>query len=98
MDRTKKLSRNLGIFFCRFLANFVPSFLPYLSFLQILLPDVPGQGTLMKQHGIAAPAQTFFGYLKVIVMGMMTALATSYVELITVLIHSHLLLTAAMTL
>ena len=57
---------------------------------------MPGQGTLMKQHGIAALAPTLVGYLKAIVMEMMTALATSYVDLITVLIHSHLLLIAAM--
>jgi hypothetical protein len=58
---------------------------------------VPGQGTLMKQHGIAALAQTLVGYLKGIVMVIMVALAIYYVDLITVLIHSHLLLTAAMT-
>ena len=57
-----------------------------------------GQEILIKQHGAAAQAQTLVGYLKAIVMEMMTALATSYVDLITVLIHSHLLLTAAMTL
>ena len=58
---------------------------------------MPGQGTLMKQHGIAALAQTLVGYLKAIVMVIMVALAIYYVDLITVLIHSHLLLTAAMT-
>ena len=57
-----------------------------------------GQETLMKQDGTAAQVQTLVGYLKVIVMEIQTALATSYVDLITVLIHSHLLLTAAMTL
>ena len=57
-----------------------------------------GQGTQMKQHGIAVLAQALVGYLKAIVMEMMIALATSYVDLITVLIHSHLMLTAAMTL
>ena len=58
---------------------------------------MPGQGTLMKQHGIAVLAQTLVGYLKAIVMEMMTAMAISYLDLITVLIHSHLVLTAAMT-
>ena len=56
-----------------------------------------GQETLMKQPGIAAQAQILVGYLKVIVMEIMIALAIYYVDLITVLIHSHLLLTAAMT-
>ena len=52
----------------------------------------------MKQHGIAALAQNLVGYLKAIVMEMMTALATSYVDLVIVLIHSlTILLTAAMT-
>ena len=50
----------------------------------------------MKQHGIAVLAQALVGYLKAIVMEMMIALAISYVDLITVLIHSHLLLIAAM--
>ena len=56
-----------------------------------------GQGTLMNQHGVVAQAQILVGYLKAIVMEMMIALAISYVDLITVLIHSHLLLIAAMT-
>ena len=55
-----------------------------------------GQGTLVNQHGVVAQAQILVGYLKVIVMEMMIALAISYVDLITVLIHSHLLLIAAM--
>ena len=50
---------------------------------------------MMKQKSIAQ-AQILVGYLKVIVMEMMIALAISYVDLITVLIHSHLLLIAAM--
>ena len=57
-----------------------------------------GQGTQMKQHGIAVLVQVLVGYLKAIVMEMMIALAIYYVGLITVLIHSHLMLTAAMTL
>ena len=69
----------------------------YLTFLQILLPDVNGQETLMKQHGGAVQAQTLVGYLKEIVMEMMSALATSYVDLTTVFIHFHLLLIAATT-
>ena len=52
----------------------------------------------VKQPGIAAQAQILVGYLKAIVMEMMIALAIYYVGLITVLIHSHLKLTAAMTL
>ena len=52
----------------------------------------------MKQHGVAVLVQALVGYLKAIVMEMVIALATSYVDLITVLIHSHLMLTAAMTL
>ena len=59
---------------------------------------MPGQGTLMKQHGIAVLAQALVGYLKAIVMEMIIVLAIYYVGLITALIHSHLLLTAAMTL
>ena len=51
----------------------------------------------MKQHGIAVLAQALVGYLKVIVMEMMIVTEVSYVDLITVLIHSHLVLTAAMT-
>ena len=50
----------------------------------------------MNQHGVVAQAQILVGYLKAIVMMMMIALAISYVDLITVLIHSHLLLIAAM--
>ena len=50
----------------------------------------------MNQHGVVAQAQILVGYLKAIVMEMMIALAISYVDLITVLIHSHLLLIAAM--
>ena len=57
-----------------------------------------GQGTQVKQHGNAVLAQALVGYLKAIVMEMMIALAIYYVGLITVLIHSHLMLTAAMTL
>jgi hypothetical protein len=57
---------------------------------------VTGQGTLVNQHGVVAQAQILVGYLKAIVMEMMIALAISYVDLITVLIHSHLLLIAAM--
>ena len=57
-----------------------------------------GQETLVNQHGVVAQAQILVGYLKAIVMEMMIALAISYVGLITVLIHSHLMLTAAMTL
>ena len=56
-----------------------------------------GQGTLVNQHGVVAQAQILVGYLKAIVMEMMIALAISYVDLITVLIHFHLVLTAAMT-
>ena len=56
-----------------------------------------GQETLMKQHGGAVQAQTLVGYLKEIVMEMMSALATSYVDLTTVFIHFHLLLIAATT-
>ena len=51
----------------------------------------------MNQHGVVAQAQILVGYLKVIVMEMMIALAISYVDLITVLIHSHRVLIAAMT-
>ena len=51
----------------------------------------------VKQPGIAAQAQILVGYLKAIVMKIMSALAIYYVDLITVLIHSHLLQTAAMT-
>ena len=72
-------------------------FTHYLTFLQILLPDVTGQQILIQQHGVAAQAQTLVGYLKAIVMEMKTALVTSYVDLGTVLIHFHLLLIAAMT-
>ena len=57
-----------------------------------------GQEILIKQHGAAAQAQTLVGYLKAIVMEMKTALVTSYVDLVTVLVHSHLQLTAAITL
>jgi hypothetical protein len=59
---------------------------------------VTGQGTQMKEHGIAVLVQALVGYLKAIVMEMKIALAIYYVGLITVLIHSHLMLTAAMTL
>ena len=55
-----------------------------------------GQETLVTQHGVVAQAQILVGYLKAIVMEMMNALAIYYVDLITVLIHSILLLTAAM--
>ena len=58
--------------------------------------DVTGQGTLVNRHGVVAQAQILVGYLKVIVMETMIVLAISYVDLITVLIHSHLLLIAAM--
>ena len=51
----------------------------------------------MNQHGVVAQAQILVGYLKAIVMEIMIALAIYYVGLITVLIHSHLLQTAAMT-
>ena len=57
-----------------------------------------GQGTQMKQHGVVAQAQTLVGYLKAIVMEILSALATYYVDLITVLIYSHLVLTAAIIL
>ena len=51
---------------------------------------------MMKQESVAQ-AQILVGYLKEIVMEILSALAISYVDLITVLIHSHLVLTAAMT-
>ena len=51
----------------------------------------------MKQDGTAAQVQTLVGYLKVIVMETMIVTAVSYVDLITVLIHSHRVLIAAMT-
>jgi len=57
---------------------------------------VTGQGTLVNQHGVVAQAQILVGYLKGIVMEILSASAISYVDLITVLIHSILLLTAAM--
>ena len=50
----------------------------------------------MMKHGVVAQAQILVGYLKAIVMEMMIVLTISYVDLITVLIHSHLLLIAAM--
>ena len=56
-----------------------------------------GQETLVNQHGVVAQTQILVGYLKAIVMETMIALAISYVDLITVLIYSHLLMTAAMT-
>ena len=56
-----------------------------------------GQGTLMMKQESVAQAQILVGYLKEIVMEILSALAISYVDLITVLIHSHLVLTAAMT-
>jgi hypothetical protein len=58
---------------------------------------VTGQGTLVNQHGVVAQAQILVGYLKGIVTKILSASAISYVDLITVLIHSHLVLTAAMT-
>ena len=51
---------------------------------------------MMKQESIAQ-AQILVGYLKGIVMKILSASAISYVDLITVLIYSHLLMTAAMT-
>ena len=69
-----------------------------ITFLQILSPDVTGQETPMRQQESAAQTPILVECLRVTAMKMKNAQITLCVDLIIVLISSHLLPTVVLNL